>query len=346
MNVKDAKVIMKEWVDTHAQTNDDFRGAFYIGSINWMEDEYEIPPSSDVDIKIVLDGGKPELGLNTFRYRDVLVDITYVGSEELGTAEDILQDFALACHFSTDCIISDPTGKLRQLQYTVSQQYAKRDWVIKRCELARNKSVNFLNLMDNASTLHEKLLLLTPTVGNLSHMLLTANLKDPPVTKCFMASQRTLKTYNNLELHELILDAMGIKNLSNTLIDQLYKTCINIFDVAVNYVETPSMFSQKIQVEARDNTLGTIQTQIDQGYPRESMMWVSVVHSTCQIVFINDAPHEVAAKHMPAFENLLDALSLSTVDAFQRKSEQIKDLTPKVWAMCETIMDENPQITD
>src|SRR3954454_17782360 len=142
MRVQQAKEVARQWVLAAADQIPGFSGAFYHGSVNGLPDEAVLPATSDVDIIVVLADPNPVDKLGKFRYRDVLLEVSYLPAEQLRSAEGVLGQYHLAGSLRTASIIVDPTGQLTPLQAAVAKDLAKRRWVYKRCEQARNKVLN------------------------------------------------------------------------------------------------------------------------------------------------------------------------------------------------------------
>jgi hypothetical protein len=54
-----AKEIAREWVAREGARLPGFAGALFHGSINWLGDDDEIEPTSDLDVMIAIDGAMP-----------------------------------------------------------------------------------------------------------------------------------------------------------------------------------------------------------------------------------------------------------------------------------------------
>ena len=56
MTVKQAGESARQWMDEEASRIPEFRGAYTAGSTNWLADDAEMSPASDLDIMVVLAG--------------------------------------------------------------------------------------------------------------------------------------------------------------------------------------------------------------------------------------------------------------------------------------------------
>ena len=79
-----------------------------------------LPPTSDVDMMIVLDGPLPPVKLGKVRYRGVLLDVTYLAAAELDSPGAVLSSYHLAPSFARPSIVLDPTGRLAALTADVA----------------------------------------------------------------------------------------------------------------------------------------------------------------------------------------------------------------------------------
>lgn len=127
MTVREAKEIAKKWVDEDACKLPGFQGAFFGGSVNWKPDEEPFPIHSDLDISLVIDGDTGIFKQRKILYQGVILEPSPKSVERVKTAEQVLGDFRLACHFSVPSIIADPTGHLSEIHRIVSNEYARRE---------------------------------------------------------------------------------------------------------------------------------------------------------------------------------------------------------------------------
>lgn len=136
MKVKQAKEIVHQWVLEESSQLPGFAGAFIAGSTNWLLDDDPLPTTSDVDVKIVLADENQKQWYQRQVYQGVLIDFSYISSDQIQSPDRILSNYYLAYHFTTPNIILDPTGQLAKIQTEVSKNFARRKWVRKRCEHA------------------------------------------------------------------------------------------------------------------------------------------------------------------------------------------------------------------
>src|SRR5687768_7560127 len=93
MKTAEVKRIARAWVQSEGPKLRGYQGAYFIGSINTRPDESDYPPTSDVDIKFVLDESDPEelakLHL-VFDYDGLRLDRSVQSFESLQNAQNVL----------------------------------------------------------------------------------------------------------------------------------------------------------------------------------------------------------------------------------------------------------------
>ena len=134
-----AKIVAQQWVNEEASALPGFAGACLHGSINWLPEDAFLPPTSDLDVMVVLDAAAPPPKPGKFRYRDVLLEVSYAPRAQFRSAAYILGQYHLAGSFRAASVIADPGGWLREVQQAVARDYAKRPWVRRRCGHARHR---------------------------------------------------------------------------------------------------------------------------------------------------------------------------------------------------------------
>ena len=192
MFVRDAKDAARRWVIEEASRAPGFNGAFYAGSTNWFPDDAVLPATSDVDVWVVLADPDPPEKPGKFMYRDVILEVSYLVDDQPGSPEEVLGDYHMAGAFRTPGIISDPSGKLRGLQASVSGDFAKRRWVYKRCEHARDKVLGHLGRLKESEPFHDQVTAWLFGTGVTTHVLLVAGLKNPTIRRRYLATRELL----------------------------------------------------------------------------------------------------------------------------------------------------------
>ncbi len=215
----DAKAVARDWVFAEASKLPGFCGAYFIGSINSCADDAVLPPSSDLDLALVFEAESQVRERAKFLRRGVLIEATRFAVDQLGSPERILRDYRLAGAFRPQSIILDQTGHLTAREAAVSRDFAKRYWVLQRCEDVRRRILDMRDRLPQAPGLYEQVVgWLFPT-GQTTHMLLVAGLRNPTVRKRYVAVRELLIEYGQFELYEELLELLGCARMDRARVE-------------------------------------------------------------------------------------------------------------------------------
>jgi hypothetical protein len=344
MIVQQAKEVAREWVREQARKAAGFSGAFFHGSTNWLPEDAALPATSDVDIMVVLAGPDAPDKLGKFLYRGVLLEVSYLPADQLQSAELVLGQYHLAGSFRAPSIISDPSGQLSKLQVAVSRDYAKRAWVYKRCEHARNNVLNRLQALNESDPLHDQVTAWLFATGVTTHVLLVAGLKNPTVRRRYMAARELLAQYRLLDFHETLLEMLGCAQMSRARVEQHLAALAEVFDVAKTLVKTPYRFAADLSDIARPVAIDGSRELIERGYHREAIFWMVATYCRCQWVLYHEAPVQMQERFGPGYRQLLGDLGITSLADLEQRGEQVKGFLPRVWEVAQAIMAANPAI--
>lgn len=344
--VKHAKDVARQWVLEEASRMPGFSGAFFHGSTNWLPDDAILPPASDVDVMIILDGHNPPNKLGKFIYRDVLLEVSNLSADQVQSPEEILGQSHMAGSFRAPGIIADPTGQLTKIQAVVSANYAKRTWVYRRCAFSRDKVLNNLQGVHASAPFHDQVMPWLFSAGVVTHVLLVAGLKNPTVRSRYLAVRNLLADYGHLDFYPTLLDLLGCARMSRERAEQHLAALADAFDVAKQMIKTPIFFAADISDHARPIAIDGSQELIENGNHREAIFWMAATYSRCQIVFAQDAPVETQERFTPGYRALLGDLGITSYADIQGRSDQIREVLPRVWEVAEAIIAANPEIED
>ena len=335
----------RQWVLEEASATPDFVGAFYHGSTNWLMDDAELPATSDVDVMVVLDDPNPPLKPGKFIYCDVLLEISYLPSDQLQSPELVLGQYHLAGSFQSPSIILDPSGQLTRLQAAVARDYAKRRWVRRRCEHARSRILAGFSLRE-PDPFHDQVVGWLFPAGVTTHVLLVAGLKNPTVRSRYVAVRELLTDYSRLDFYESLLELLGCAQMSRVRAQHHLTVLSEAFDAAKAVVETPFFFASDISDIARPISLGGSQELIARGDHREAIFWMVATYSRCQKVFHHDAPAELRKRYDRGYRELLGDLGITSFLDLWRRYAEVEAFLPRLWDVAEAIMAANPEIED
>ncbi len=293
---------------------------------------------------VVLDDANPPVKLGKFIYQDVLLEISYLARDQLQSPEQILGNYNMAGSFRRPSIIADPSGELTQLQAAVAKDYAKRLWVYKRCEHARNNILRNLQSLNAADLFHDQVTAWLFATGVTTHVLFVAGLKNPTVRRRYVAVRELLIDYDHLDFYPTLLDLLGCTEMGRTRVEHHLAALTAVFDVAKTVIKTPFFFVSDLSELARPIAIDGSWEIIKHGDYRAAIFWIVATYSRCQKVLYQDASVAMQEQFDPGYRALLADLGITSSTDLQRRGEQIRDSLPQVWAVSEAIMAANPDI--
>jgi hypothetical protein len=346
MIVRDARDAARNWMLEEARDLPGFHGAFFAGSITSASDNVEFPTSSDVDIKVVMDDPSDTGGPQKFVYQDVILDVSYGSSEDFQSPEMVLGNYYTAVHFVTPSIILDPSGNLTAIQSVVAQEYARRVWVRRRCEHARQQFEEALTWLSPDSPVHDQVLAWLFPIFFTPPMVLVPDLRNPTHRRGFATMGQVLARYGHVPLHERMLGIVGSEAMSRAQVERLLAACAEAFDAAQAIRTTPFLLASNLSDFARPIAIGGAEELVADHHHREAVPWTAFIHTLCQTALHNDASDEVRARFTPGYEHLLGELGISSYDDRAERVEQLRQVLPELWGVTEEIIATNPAIRD
>lgn len=346
VRVDRAKVTAQQWVEREATRFPGFQGAFLHGSVNWLPDDALLPSHSDLDVMIVLDdvaaAGTPIPG--KFRHDDVLLEVSFLPTNDVSSAEQVLGSSHLAGSFRQPGILADPTGRLTVLQREVGREYARRTWVEGRCRHALDKIERGMRVADDAPWPEQVNSWLFPA-GVTTHVLLLAGLQNPTVRTRYVVVRELLAVYGQSQIYPLLLDLPGARTITPQRASEHLGALEAAFDVASMVIRSPFFFAADISEEARVVPIDGSAAMIARGDHQEAMFWLAATFTRCQQVFLRDAPGLVA-EHAPAYDSLLADLGITGRADLHRRKQEIASALPAIWEMALAIIAANPEVSD
>ncbi|WP_371660472.1 hypothetical protein [Streptomyces sp. NBC_00280] len=345
MKVALARSAAIQWVTEHAQPDAGFRGAYFSGSTVGLPDDAELAPSSDVDVFVVTAHDNPPVKPGKFRYRGALLEISYLSWAELASPDDVLASYHLAGSFRSDAIISDPTGRLRELHAHIAPRFTARPWVRRRCEDARHRIESRLAAIDVSAPFHEQVTAWLFPTGVTCHVLLAAALRNPTIRLRYRAARDVLTEYGHLGVYPELLGLLGCSNLSAHRVQHHLRELAATFDATAQVARTPFFFSSDITATARPIAIDGSQALIDSGDHREAVFWIIATFARCHTILAADAPrlHEALS---PAFREAVADLGIGSTNDLLRRAEEVTRFLPRLWQTTEDILTSNHDITE
>lgn len=346
MRMSEVRKIAGCWVEEEASTLPGFLGAYFSGSMTALPDDAPLPAASDVDIKLVADGTDVEINPQKHLYCGLVIDVSSESVEAIRSPEAVLGSYFTASHFTHPCIISDPTGHLAAIQAAVQRDFARREWVRRRCEHAREQLRESLSWLSPSGDLPDQALSWLFPIIFTPPMALVADLRNPTHRRGLATLGQVLARYGHPGLHERLLGIVGSEAMSREQVEALLAECAEAFDIAQAVRVTPFHLASNISDFGRPMVIGGAQELIDDGYHREALPWLAFMHSLCQKVLAHDAPNEIQNRFTPGYERLLVALGVPTFDDLAERNEQLVQFAADLWPVVEEIIETNPAIRD
>jgi hypothetical protein len=340
VKVGEAKIIARTWVAEHITLVPGFQGAWFAGSVNALPDEAILPETSDLDVMVLLATSNPPVKPGKFRYRGVLIEISYVSLDEMRTPEQVLGHYHLAGSVRGGWIIADPQGHLARLQDAVSRDFTRRTWIECRCEHARDTVLARIGAVSETRPFEEQVMSWLFAAGGVPHILLVARLRNPTVRKRYIAVRDLLVASSRESVYGYMLALLDPLEMTADRAAYHLTVLGEAFDAAASVVATPFPFASDISPDARSLAIEGSRELIENGDHREAIFWVVATFARCQMVLHADAPIESARRWDSAFRELVADLGIRSFDDLQRRGEEIRAALPGVWAVAEEIMDQ------
>lgn len=345
MLVGEAKAIARRWVMEEGVKYPGFFGAYFAGSINWMADNEPLRPTSDVDVKLIIEN----LTKRQYRkslYNNLLLEVSLTEADMFQSADTVLSNYYTAKHFTTSAIIADPSGKLAAIKSVVTREFPKRHWVRKRCEDARDWLLTSLDWLKPTEPFHSQVFSWVYPIGVAAQIMLVADLQNPTVRRMLALSGEVLARYGHQSLHETMLGLLGSTSHTREQVETLLTSCTEAFDIAKQNLKTPFFGDTMVTEYSRPVAIDGSREMIESGFHREAVLWICWTHTFCQTALVNDATAEVQEQFTPGYKRLLTSLGINSLADLRRRNERLKELLPRIWEAAESIMRANHAIVD
>lgn len=344
MIIEEGRLAAVEWVRKHAERQSGFKGAYFSGSTIGMAGDAVLPSGSDIDIMVVTEDDHVPPKLGKFIYRGFLLEVSYVPESQLVSVEKVLGSYHLAGSFRTDTIITDPTGLLRRLQREGADQFADSGWVRRRCEDAWRKSERGLRSLNVGAPLPDKVTAWLFPTGVMTHVLLTAALRNPTVRRRYLAVREVLNEYGMADHYEELLGLLGCTDMTARRVQDHLDALAHTFDIAAAVGTTAFPFRADITPAARPVVIDGSLELIRAGDHREAVFWIAATFARCHQILAADAQPAIQQELLPAFEELTADLGIGSDTALIRRADEVLRFLPELWSMAEKIMAANPEI--
>jgi hypothetical protein len=183
-----ARAAARSWVERHAVGRPWFRGAYITGSVVGQPDTAPQPTSSDVDVRVLVEGQAPPR-MGKLLFEGALLEISY---GPVPSAEEALGHYHLAAGLAVDTILADPTGQLGALQTEVARHFREPAWVRRGYAHALNASAAALDSIDPGAPWHDQVTAWLFGTGITAHVVLVAALRNPTVRLRYLRAREVV----------------------------------------------------------------------------------------------------------------------------------------------------------
>ena len=323
-----------DWVHGHDFGALPVVGAFLAGSTIEADRAAELPPESDVDVAVVVDGPAPAK-LGKLDVAGVRVEVTYLPWSELADPERVARVPHLAPSFARDTLLADRDGRLRRLQAQVGPIFARPDVVEDRC----------------AHVLHRMAALPAPTAGwpetvtgwlfptSLgTHVVLVAARRNPTVRLRYLRAREVLHERGLGARYPELLAQLGCLHVTPSLVSTHLAALAQAFDAAAARGSTSFFFATDITTAARPIAIDGSAGMVARGDHRESVFWLLATFSRClQILDATDAAGR--ARHHDAFAAAVaELVGVRAPEDLRRRRTELQHELPRLQELARMIV--------
>lgn len=283
--------------------------AFLHGSITWLGDGDELAATSDADLILV---ARQSAGLPIGkRLVDGLVlDVSTVERSEIDDASQVLATYHLASSLrSPDLILFDSDGWLTAVQREVQEEFARREWIARRCDAVVERSRTYLHAAVHAPSDTDRAIAWLFGVGVTTHIHLVAGLRNPTVRRRYQATREMLTTMGRPDLYPPLLDLINPVPCSVQRCRSLVQNLAHIFDATLDMPKGNFPFAGDISAVGRVGAIDDSLHLIDTGHPRDTLFWIGVTATRC-LQILEAADPDRARLFRPTWNSMLATIGV------------------------------------
>lgn len=345
MKVGQVIELAKEWVELEGRRTPGFHGAHLMGSIVAMPRDTPFTTYRDVDLSVVVPDGSGRENLD-LPYKGLILEVSFHGLEKYGSPEAVLINPSLAPHLAVDSILSDPTGELQALHKAVARDYARRRWVLARCEHEKDRFSHCLAAMRQADECAELAIHLLVAFVYVTGIIAVACLRQPTNRRSLILMQELLAPQDRMDPCEEALRVLGSACMTRPQVEAYVDETMRSFDRAAQVHCTRILGGFKLRPHVRPYVMAGAREMIREGHHREAMWWICWFHGLANAGIQNDAPDDEKAQYQVTYDRLLESLGLSAPEDSAARVEQVSVLSEKVFQVADEIVAQNPEIVD
>jgi hypothetical protein len=319
MLVAQARAVARRWVLDDASAASAFAGAFFVGSVTALAPAATLPPTSDVDVRVVVDVPDPPDKIGKFAHDGVLLDVSYVSADRLRSPDQVLGDYLLAGDMRWSELIADPTGQLAATRAVVAERFARRAWVRRRCAHARDGVLHRLRGLRDSDPLSDQVISWVFPTGAVTYVLLVAGLRNPTVRRRYVVVRELLAEHGRVDLYETLLELLGCQRMTPRRVEHHLAALAHAFDAA-----------SAVADGSRELIL--------HGDHREAVFWMVATYAKCQKILAHGAAPTTRDACEVGLRELIGDLGIASVADLEERRRRVEDVLPRVCDVAEAII--------
>jgi hypothetical protein len=321
--------IARDWVAANAADIRGFSGAYTVGSVNTMPPGAPLPPTSDLDVMVVVDipDAPPKPG--KMMVNGVLLEVTYLSMDDVADVQRVLGHYHLAPGVATARILADPSGRLETLRRETRRSFDDPEWIGRRVGMARDTVLERVGGIDSAAPLHVQAMSVLFAAGGVPHILLVAAGRNPTVRKRFEATRTLLEETGRGGDYGGLVALLGAKDITPATASRHLDALEGVFDATGSVIRSPVPFATDLMPQSRPLAIDGSREAIRSGYHREAMFWIAVTFTRCMTVLHADAPG-LLPEMEPGYLAVLGDLGIAGPDDIAARGESIRAALPDV----------------
>jgi hypothetical protein len=360
ITIGEAKAKARNWVEELPARMPDFVGAFVVGSTMRKADSEIFSPSSDLDLRIVLDREIPDsmldpegpLSLRKFLYDGVVLEPAYISWASIRESDAVLSDLYLGAALRDPGIIADPFGRIAILSERVVAEFARRKWIRRRIDSSLAGARAFGLLATSAPPVasfdplcfHSGCALNAVSCASL--VPIVAALEPPTTRKSFVVARSVLVAHGRGDLAELLLRLLGSAGMGKEDVMRHHAELASAFDAATTVPHKKFHIDYDITPQCRDIVIGGSAELIVERH-REAMYFIAFFRSVAQMILLSETDSSLREKHAESFAGLLESMGLGREgELIPTRIAELNAALPTLEAAAEEIVDQSDAAFD
>jgi hypothetical protein len=297
MDAREARAIAEQWVAELVDGSPgEALGAFTYGSVNWMSDNDPVPPTSDLDLVVVVPEVEPARHRVFKRsYGGMAIEASYLPRARLLSAEAVLGDPFLGPNLACARVLSDREGILRGLQQAMIPEYGRRHWVRERWRALRDQALALIAAFEVSDSVVYLNGVACLAVRAMAQMALLADLRNPTVKKALVEVRDVLAANGLAGEHRELLCLLGYDSLDGETILKVAARCRTALEEACRWLRTPFIGDNCVSLCSLPALDVDAPACAANGTGREIFLWVETLYVHAMIALQNDASPEILA---------------------------------------------------